>query len=168
MKQKHRRSTQTDGSSKFDEIDVTLLKMLLKDARTSHKKIAEACGISSPAVTRRIENLRAKGVITGTRLICSLNPDFSTTAVVGLNIEENKMFEVKEAIRRRIQKGESTMTIYDEGIGYYDAVFGLVAKNIPEIDIIHHFINGLPGVKNVDMHLWTGKTHLMKENLALP
>ena len=167
MKQRHRKTNQTDDSLNLDNIDVTILKMLLKDARTRYKKIAEACGISSPALTKRIENLRTKGVITGTRLFCSQNPDSLITAVVGLNIEEKKRLDVKEAIRRRMKKGESFMTIYDEGIGYYDALFGIVVRNIPEIDTIHRFIQGLRGVKNVEIHLWTGQTHIKRENLTM-
>jgi len=158
---------QRNDIANIDEKDITILKILLKNARTNYKKIAEACQISPPAVTKRIENLRIKGIITGTRLITSLDSDFSITAVVGLNIEETKMLEVKQTIVNKIRELNRIITVYDEGIGYYNAIFGLVVKNINEKDKISHFIEGLPGVKKVDAHLWIGRTHIMRDNLTL-
>jgi Lrp/AsnC family transcriptional regulator for asnA, asnC and gidA len=158
---------QNDASTKIDPTDIIILKKLLVDARKSYKDIAQACRISPPAVTKRIESLRTKGVIVGTRIGCSLSPDYSTTAIVGLNLEESERPAVKKAIENRLQKGESYLTVYDEGIGFYDVVFGLVSKSIYDIDEIHHFIEGLPGIKNVDIHLWNGRIHIKRDNLQL-
>jgi Lrp/AsnC family transcriptional regulator for asnA, asnC and gidA len=152
---------------KIDDTDSIILKMLLKDARTNYKDIAKACGISPPAVTKRVENLKSNGIIAGTRIGCSLKADCSTTAVIGVNVQEDKKSGIKKSIEDKIAQSDSFLTVYDEGIGYYQVVFGVVAKNIYTIDEIRYFIEGLSGVKGVDAHLWNGRTYVIRENLSL-
>ncbi len=53
------------GQHKMDKIDATILNFLQKDARMSVKDIAKAVYLSSPAVSKRIENLERDGFIKG-------------------------------------------------------------------------------------------------------
>lgn len=153
-------------TGKIDELDMKILKLLLLDARTSNKDIAEACGISSPAVTKRIDNLKSNGIITGTKINSRFKVDISTVAVVGVNVENCQKKELEKSIKTRNNRGESFLTVYDEGIGFYDVVFGILARNMNELDELHHFIEGIPGVKRVDIHLWNGSVHYLRDNLC--
>lgn len=49
----------------LDEIDRTILRILLADGNASHAAIAEQVGIRAPSVFERIKKLKANGVITG-------------------------------------------------------------------------------------------------------
>ncbi|MBR6816840.1 MAG: Lrp/AsnC family transcriptional regulator [Clostridia bacterium] len=49
----------------MDAIDQKILTMLQKNARTPLKVLAEAVFLSSPAVSARIRNLEAQGILTG-------------------------------------------------------------------------------------------------------
>jgi len=51
----------------LDELDFMILKMLIEDARSSLKKMAQRWGLTSSAVLRRIESLKREGAIVGTR-----------------------------------------------------------------------------------------------------
>lgn len=56
----------------MDEIDLKLLRLLQKNARTPIKALAEAVSLSSPAVSARIDRLEKQGVIRGYTL--DINP----------------------------------------------------------------------------------------------
>ncbi|WP_432741782.1 Lrp/AsnC family transcriptional regulator [Streptomyces sp. JH002] len=48
-----------------DELDRTILALLTANARASFVHIGQRVGLSAPAVKRRVDRLRATGVITG-------------------------------------------------------------------------------------------------------
>ena len=52
----------------LDEIDLKLLSLLLKDARATLKSLAEAVGLSAPAVSERMTRLQQEGVVRGYRV----------------------------------------------------------------------------------------------------
>ncbi len=52
-------------SDKLDEIDNTILDMLLADSRTPLSHISKEVGISSPAIRERIKKLKQEGIIKG-------------------------------------------------------------------------------------------------------
>ncbi|MEU8512817.1 Lrp/AsnC family transcriptional regulator [Kitasatospora sp. NPDC048722] len=49
----------------FDELDRKIVAALIENARTSFNEIGAAIGLSGTAVKRRVDRLRADGVITG-------------------------------------------------------------------------------------------------------
>ena len=49
----------------LDDIDQRIVARLRDDARASFAEIGSAVGLSAPAVKRRVDRLRARGVITG-------------------------------------------------------------------------------------------------------
>ncbi|HVT44769.1 MAG TPA: Lrp/AsnC family transcriptional regulator [Thermoanaerobaculia bacterium] len=53
----------------FDEIDRSILAILLREARTPIAQIAESVGLSRPSVTERIEKLQRRGAICGTTVV---------------------------------------------------------------------------------------------------
>ncbi|GAA4133078.1 Lrp/AsnC family transcriptional regulator [Actinomadura keratinilytica] len=50
---------------RLDEIDRRIVAQLLENGRASYAQIGTAVGLSAPAVKRRVDRLRADGVITG-------------------------------------------------------------------------------------------------------
>lgn len=53
-----------DGTS-LDSLDLEIVDLLAADARRSFPDIGMHVGLSAPAVKRRVDQLRARGVITG-------------------------------------------------------------------------------------------------------
>ncbi len=49
--------------SKLDQIDIEILEHLVDDGRTPYSTIADAVGLSAPAVSSRVDRLEAAGVI---------------------------------------------------------------------------------------------------------
>ena len=53
----------------LDELDLRIVDLLLKDARTPAAQIAEQIGLSRPAVADRLDKLERQGVIRGTTAV---------------------------------------------------------------------------------------------------
>ncbi len=53
----------------LDDLDLRILDLLLRDARTPASQIADQVGLSRPAVAERIEKLERNGVIRGTTAV---------------------------------------------------------------------------------------------------
>ena len=56
-----------DAPNDFDEQDLAILKLLVADARISHRRLAREVGMSAPAVADRVSRLERVGVIRGYR-----------------------------------------------------------------------------------------------------
>jgi Lrp/AsnC family transcriptional regulator, leucine-responsive regulatory protein len=52
----------------LDTLDVAILRLLVRDARMSHRRLAREVGMSAPAVAERIARLERSGVIRGYRV----------------------------------------------------------------------------------------------------
>ncbi|GAA4554975.1 Lrp/AsnC family transcriptional regulator [Planotetraspora kaengkrachanensis] len=50
---------------KLDELDRTIIRALVEDARATYAEIGSQVGLSAPAVKRRVDRLVATGAITG-------------------------------------------------------------------------------------------------------
>lgn len=53
----------------LDELDLRIVDLLLKDARTPAAQIAEQIGLSRPAVADRLDKLERLGVVRGTTAV---------------------------------------------------------------------------------------------------
>lgn len=53
----------------LDELDLRIVALLLKDARTPAAQMAEQIGLSRPAVADRLDKLERQGVIRGTTAV---------------------------------------------------------------------------------------------------
>jgi Lrp/AsnC family transcriptional regulator for asnA, asnC and gidA len=77
--------------TEIDGIDKTILRALMKDARTSVLEIARAIGISGAAIHQRLRKLESSGLIAGSKFI--INPKalgYTTMAFVGVFLDKAK------------------------------------------------------------------------------
>jgi DNA-binding Lrp family transcriptional regulator len=70
---------------RIDETDQRIVALLIADARSSYAEIGAAVSLSAPAVKRRVDRLRAAGVIRGfTAVVDPAAVGWSTEAFVEL------------------------------------------------------------------------------------
>ena len=72
-------------------IDKTILRALMKDARTPVLEIARAVGISGAAIHQRLRKLESSGLISGSKFV--INPKalgYTTMAFVGVFLDKAK------------------------------------------------------------------------------
>ena len=75
----------------IDGIDKTILRALMKDARTPILEIARHVGISGAAIHQRLRKLEKSGLIAGSKFV--VNPKilgYKTMAFVGIYLEKAK------------------------------------------------------------------------------
>ena len=150
------------ASVEIDEIDVKILSLLIKDARTRLKDIAKDCGISSVSTLNRIKRLKTLGVITGATIWPRLDSlDLPITATIGIDLDSNEN-EVIKLIGERMNFVEPSAAV-----GKYDLLVFAVAKNITELDKTVYEIKQCSGVRKVTVNVWSGKPHQIFENINL-
>jgi DNA-binding Lrp family transcriptional regulator len=147
----------------IDDMDVKILNMLIKDARSRLKDIAKECGTSSVSVLNRIKRLKNLKVITGSTIF----PDVSRiglpiVATIGINVDGNKEPEVLKALEEQAYLVEPAPSI-----GEYDLTALVFAKNISELDRIAYSIKEKYEARKVTINVWTGIPTQTYENVDL-
>ena len=149
----------------LDEIDVKILEMLIRDARTKLKVIAEDCGLSSNAIVKRIKHLKSIGVIVGTTLFPDVSKlGYTHVATIGINLDYAQENEIVKLIQERAQKNLVELSL---SIGKYDICAFLFTKSMHELDNITQAIRKHPGVKRIAINIYVSEPHFSLENLDL-
>jgi|TARA_B110000003_G_scaffold210030_1_gene208992 Lrp/AsnC family transcriptional regulator for asnA, asnC and gidA len=77
--------------TEIDGIDKTILRALMKDARTPVLEIARAVGISGAAIHQRLRKLENSGLISGSKFVINSKAlGYTTMAFVGIFLDKAK------------------------------------------------------------------------------
>lgn len=113
----------------IDEIDIKILKELIKDARISLKEIAEKCGVSSNAIFKRIKQLEDEKVIMGYSLMMSAKAfGLQNFAVIWLTIDLTREIEAMQYLKKN-----KKFNIF-RCIGSYDIIAYYMSNNMQELE----------------------------------
>jgi len=93
----------------MDEIDVKILGILKRNARTKYVKIAEAVGLTEGAVRRRIKELIKQGVIKR----FTIETTVELEGIVLVKTEPTRTREATKEIRRIAERVFETSGDYD-------------------------------------------------------
>lgn len=89
--------------STYDSLDLKILSMLSKNARTPYLEIARECGVSGAAVHQRIQRLLSNGTITGSECIISPHAmGFETCAYIGIFLHDPSQYDTVVAALENI------------------------------------------------------------------
>jgi DNA-binding Lrp family transcriptional regulator len=135
----------------IDSIDAKLITLLLKNARTKTKDLAEACGISSTAVGNRIKKLKKDGVITGSALMLDMSQmGFMYPALVSIErMREEHFAKVISLIKSR-----SGLVLYNPSFGKSDFSIFLVARTLRDLDCLKQSIRKYSAGR-ISVDLWS-------------
>ena len=136
--------------AKLDQIDSKIILTLIKDARTTLTDLAKICKISSPAVKKRIEQLKKNNVIIGSTLTFNLVKfGYPLYALIGLNMESKDIEKVINIVNEH-----SVVAGIDHTIGYYDLCLFLFCKNVEELDNLKKILTNEKNVRDVEINVW--------------
>lgn len=112
--------------SNYDSLDLKILSMLSKNARTPYLEIARECGVSGAAVHQRIQRLLASGTIVGSECLISPNAmGYDTCAYIGIFLSNpsqyNSIVSALEAIPEVVECHYTA--------GKYDILIKIFAHN---------------------------------------
>lgn len=135
---------------RIDEIDVKILRELVKDARAKLKDIAKKCGLSSTAILNRVARLKAAGVITGALIFSNMSQiGYMYPASFGVDLKPGEEPVIAKALRER-----TNLVLLHRGAGNYSFSIFLVAKSVKEIDDLKQLIRKQARTSKITVSLW--------------
>jgi len=104
-----------DTTISLDQIDLSILRHMQKNARISNKDLASELGLAPSAVLERVKKLEKKNVITG--YVASVNPDavdlkllafisMKSSNKVGCTDTANELAKIPEVLEVHVIAGE--------------------------------------------------------------
>ena len=146
----------------IDEVDIKILRMLIKDSRTNLEVIAKHCGLSANAIHKRVERLKAAGVITGTILYIDLKAfGFEHIATIGVNLEPNQELKVANLIRKY-----AYLIHIDRSLGKYDITAFVIVANLKQIEMLKETIRNQFGIRRIAIN-FLSKSYFNLGNIDL-
>jgi Lrp/AsnC family transcriptional regulator for asnA, asnC and gidA len=134
----------------IDDIDLKILNQLEADARTDLKDIAEKCSLTSSAVLRRVEKLKAGKVIVGTWVELKRGIfGYSLEATVAITAENSKVDQVAQKVR-----AIPNVMVCAKSIGRYNVFSHVFAKSLADMDNVTHKIKDIAGVRAVSTNIY--------------
>jgi Lrp/AsnC family transcriptional regulator for asnA, asnC and gidA len=133
----------------LDDTDTALLRLLTKDARTSHRQLARTLGLAQGTVTNRLRRLEEGGVIQGYSAV--VNPEllgWSMTIMAGLRIVKGRMIDVQQ----KIAADPRVFAVYDV-TGDWDSIVLARVKDRDDLDNLTKTVFTLEGVSRSYTHV---------------
>ena len=152
-----------NSNLRIDQIDVTIIRALQKDARVNFSSIARECGVSTDTISKRFRKMKKAGVIRGTTIL--LNPKsfgYECVGSFGVDINYPHLREVVESIRKIPE-----IIFCTTSMGKHDIFCIAVLKNVGLLGKVKDIIKGYPSVKEVTTNIWIDEILLCPENFEL-
>jgi Lrp/AsnC family transcriptional regulator for asnA, asnC and gidA len=149
---------------KLDQIDAKILKILLKEARTSFTDIAKECQITIGAVRMRYKNMVKAGIINGQ--IMQVNPQslgYKCIADIGIITSMDNEKKVSEFLKTR-QYVQHILGLF----GKYNIGVKVALKDVKQLTEIIEDLESNIYIKHVDAMIWAETINMdHNENLVI-
>jgi DNA-binding Lrp family transcriptional regulator len=146
---------------KIDEIDIKILKALIRDARCNFAEIAKNCNLSITAIAQRYKKMKKAGVITGTTLIANLeNPKGEGTLIVDIIAEA----DCENAIMKALRKLPGVFNCCSV-IGKYDIHAVIRVGSLEQVDNVSNALKKVKGVLKLELTGCPDKLDFYPENI---
>jgi DNA-binding Lrp family transcriptional regulator len=133
----------------IDDTDRRILAVLLADARTSMRSIAEEVGVALGTVSNRVKRMEEIGVIQGYGV--RLNAEkigWTMTVLCGLRIEKGQLMEVQ----RKIAEDPRVFGIYDV-TGEFDSMVLARVRDRAHLDDLSKTVLSSKGIIRTVTHV---------------
>jgi len=133
----------------IDDTDRRILTVLLADARTSMRSIAEEVGVALGTVSNRVKRMEEMGVIHGYGVhIDAEKVGWTMTVLCGLRIEKGRLMEVQ----RRIAEDSRVFGIYDV-TGEFDSMVLARVRDRAHLDNLSKTVLSSEGIIRTVTHV---------------
>ena len=141
----------------IDDTDRRILAVLLADARTSMRSIAEEVGVALGTVSNRVKRMEEMGVIQGYGVRLDAEKiGWTMTVLCGLRIEKGRLMEVQ----RRIADDPRVFGIYDV-TGEFDSMVLARVRDRAHLDDLSKTVLSSEGIIRAVTHV---VLHTVKQN----
>ena len=133
----------------IDDTDRRILAVLLADARTSMRSIAEEVGVALGTVSNRVKRMEEMGVIHGYDVRGDAEKvGWTMTVLCGLRIEKGRLMEVQ----RRIAEDSRVFGIYDV-TGEFDSMVLARVRDRAHLDDLSKTVLSSEGIIRTVTHV---------------
>ncbi|WP_220505649.1 Lrp/AsnC family transcriptional regulator [Microbispora sp. H10830] len=135
----------------MDEIDRVLLRELQRDGRASYTALAEATGLSAPAIRQRVQRLRDEGVVQIVGVTDPMALGLPVMALIGVRVDSD-VHEVADRI------SELSGVIYVVlTAGSFDLFAEVVCREPAELlSVLNDHVKRVPGVTRAEAFTYFG------------
>ena len=135
---------------KLDKIDIAILEMLKKDARTSFREIARTLKVSPDTISNRFERLIKEGIIINSTVV--IDPSkigYSFITRFGINVKPAYSTQVLEKIIKI-----PSVIFASKLVGNHDLIAVGVIKDFHHLSKLRDIILEMPYVDKVELGMW--------------
>ncbi|MEM0457331.1 MAG: Lrp/AsnC family transcriptional regulator [Nitrososphaerota archaeon] len=145
----------------LDEMDLAIIRELIKDGRASYRSIAKKLGISVATVASRVAALEKDGIIKGYAALVDYEKlGYEITAIIELTISKGKLIEVQHQVAEK----PNVSSVYDV-TGETDSIIIARFKNRDELNRFVKWLLSMPYIERTLTHLVLG---IVKEDPRYP
>lgn len=151
------------GRRKIDNVDVSILRNLQKDARIKYSEIAEKCGVSVDTIIKRFKKLKNRGIITSTTLL--LDPrKFGDEIIANFSIDADPsgIDNVLDFLKKQVGLRFAT-----HAMGEYDIFAIATRKTMNDMNSLKEIIQSHRMVREVKTSIWVDQFLLCPQNFEL-
>lgn len=137
----------------LDEIDRSLLRLLVADAGQSASALGRQLGLSQPATWRRIRRLQESGILSGRRLLIDAQKlGLGVTVFLGIKLATKGRVSLEDF--ERAVSAIPEVQIVTHVLGLYDYRLRVVARDLADFErVLRRRIMTLPGVGTVEANV---------------
>jgi DNA-binding Lrp family transcriptional regulator len=147
---------------KIDEIDIKILRGIIKNARIKLKDLAEDCDVSINAIFKRIHRLKDAGLIKRATLFTNMPAfGYEISATIGISLRPDQELDVINLIRNK-KMNEAAIS---RSMGKCDLCIFLMTKNLREMENLKQSLI-LQGINRISVNFWV-KPSFHFENVDL-
>lgn len=129
----------------LDEVDFTIIRELMKNARIHYKKLAKLVDLTDVAVIKRVRRLEKLGVIKKyTAIVDPQILGYSKVSFTGINVKPEKLLDVVKYLKEK--KYIKYLAI---ATGDHNVLSVIWARSAEELSRIHDEIKDIEGVLEV-------------------
>lgn len=149
-----------ESKFKMKKVDITIIRTLQKDARSSFVDIAKKCNVSIDTIGKRLDKMKNANIIRGTTIL--LNPkSFENDCIASLGIDAS-IPHLKEVIQWIKQIPE--ILFCTQSMGKHNIFCIAALKNVGRLSQVKDLIHGHPMVRRVTTSIWVDDILLCPEN----
>jgi DNA-binding Lrp family transcriptional regulator len=141
----------------IDQIDIIIIKRLLKNSRTSFAEIAKECKVSTLTIKNRYSRLKKTGIIKGSTVIATEEDLHGVEGIVDSGITVNKpdIDQFIKYVHNLFQNKKNYWAFPVHFNEKYNVSVTVLAKSIREIQEIKDALMRHPAVISISLAIWT-------------
>ncbi len=128
----------------MDEVDNTIIEILMRNARTSKAVLARRLNLTEAAVRKRLKKLESSGIIVGYKAIIDYQKVGYIASLTGIDTVPEKLWKVIEKLKTFNEVKTIMLTSGDHMM-----LAEIVTDKIDSLEEVHRRIDGLDGVIRV-------------------